>query len=140
MRCPTFEGPTALTPTGDLRTDPATLQSVQLAIDAVDKAVTAFWRVAFGYEESNDEVTDCAGTRASGSSRPIIHVRCSTGSRSMSAGRTTSPTATALREFPTVAGTTSSLLGLPAMHSSVWPPHWSAPRTRTRRHRWASSP
>ena len=42
-----------------LRSDPAALQSVQLAIDASDKAaVMPFWRTAFGYEESEDDLTD----------------------------------------------------------------------------------
>ncbi|MEQ7010350.1 VOC family protein [Actinopolymorpha sp. B17G11] len=43
----------------ELRADPAALQSVQLAIDAVDtKAVMPFWRIVFGYEESEDGLTD----------------------------------------------------------------------------------
>lgn len=42
-----------------LRPDPTTLQSVHLAIDAIDKtAVIPFWRHAFGYEQSQDNLTD----------------------------------------------------------------------------------
>ncbi|HEX3814103.1 MAG TPA: VOC family protein [Mycobacteriales bacterium] len=42
-----------------LRSDSAALQSVQLAIDAVDKsAVLPFWRTVFGYEEEADDLTD----------------------------------------------------------------------------------
>ncbi len=42
-----------------LRSDPAALQSVHLAIDAVDRsAIMPFWRVVFGYEESADDLTD----------------------------------------------------------------------------------
>ena len=42
-----------------LRSDPSALQSVQLAIDAVDtSAVRSFWRLVFGYEESEDDLAD----------------------------------------------------------------------------------
>jgi hypothetical protein len=42
-----------------LRSDPAALQSVQLAIDTVDKAaVIPFWRTVFDYEEAADDLTD----------------------------------------------------------------------------------
>jgi hypothetical protein len=42
-----------------LRSDPAAVQSVQLAMDAVDlKAVMPFWRVVFDYDESEDDLTD----------------------------------------------------------------------------------
>ena len=78
----------------DVPADPAAVQTVQVAIDALVPAeVMPFWRAVLGYREMGEEdLVDLAvAGRRSGSSRWTRRARSATGSTSTSPYRTTRP-------------------------------------------------